>query len=32
MKEDYRKTIETEATALVNLAYQKIIPRGVKYL
>lgn len=32
MREDYRNTIETEARALINLAYQKIIPRGVKYL
>jgi len=32
MKDDYKKTIEAEANALVNLAYQKIIPRGVKYL
>jgi len=32
MREDYRNTIETEARAPVNLAYQKIIPRGVKYL
>ena len=32
MRDNYRLTVEAEARALVNLAFQKIVPRAMKYL